>query len=48
MEAQQSATVPVRSNQVALDFLMLAGASALSGLTFAAVASAVVVLIVGL
>ena len=47
MEAHDSATGPVRGHKVALDFLMLAGASALSGLTFAAVASAVVVLLVG-
>jgi hypothetical protein len=45
MEAQKSAVVPVRTHKVALDFLMLAGMSVISGLTFAAAASAVVILL---
>jgi hypothetical protein len=47
MQATKSGTVhlPVPTGRIAADFLRLAGASVVVGLTFAAVASAVVILI---
>ena len=44
MQANNS-RVPVSTTKVALDFLMLAGASVATAVTFAAAASAVVILL---
>ena len=46
MQAKNSAA-PVSTTKVALDFLMLAGASVATAVTFAAVASAVVIFLSG-
>lgn len=49
MEANktQTAHMPVPTGRVAMDFMMLAGASVIAGLSVAAVASAFVILITG-